>query len=64
MLPRGDKIIRFKTYVLREIIHQGSLKHPFIVTLKEARTHSAAHPPTKGRIAQISHVALFSEVCM
>ena len=35
MLPRGDKIIRFKTYVLREILHQGSLKHPFIVTLIE-----------------------------
>jgi len=38
MLPRGDKISRFRTYVLREIMHQGSLKHPFIVNLKEVFT--------------------------
>ncbi len=25
----------FKTYVKREIVHQSSLKHPFIVSLKE-----------------------------
>ena len=40
LLPRGDFIAGFKTYVQREIMHQGSLKHPFIVALKEARSQA------------------------
>ncbi|KAK9809250.1 hypothetical protein WJX72_012085 [[Myrmecia] bisecta] len=35
LLPRGDFVKNFKTYVQREILHQSSLKHPFIVCLKE-----------------------------
>jgi hypothetical protein len=29
------QVKNFKTYVKREIVHQSSLKHPFIVSLKE-----------------------------
>ena len=35
LLPRGTFIKNFKTYVKREILHQSSLKHPFIVSLRE-----------------------------
>jgi serine/threonine-protein kinase SRK2 len=35
LLPRGNFIRNFKTYVKREILHQSSLKHPFIVSLRE-----------------------------
>ena len=35
LLPRGEHITQLKLYVKREILHQGSLKHPFIVALKE-----------------------------
>ncbi|KAK9915501.1 hypothetical protein WJX75_000010 [Coccomyxa subellipsoidea] len=35
LLPRGNFIKNFKTYVKREILHQSSLKHPFIVSLRE-----------------------------
>lgn len=44
LLPRGDFVKNFKTYVKREIVHQSSLKHPFIVSLKEVfltQTHLA-----------------------
>lgn len=37
LLPRGNFIKNFKTYVKREILHQSSLKHPFIVSLREVR---------------------------
>ena len=40
LLPRGELIKNFKTYVKREILHQSSLRHPFIVTLKEVRPPS------------------------
>ena len=32
-----SQVKNFKTYVKREIVHQSSLKHPFIVSLKEVR---------------------------
>ena len=35
LLPRGSFIKNFKTYVNREILHQSSLKHPFIISLRE-----------------------------
>ncbi|CAK0784789.1 hypothetical protein CVIRNUC_007993 [Coccomyxa viridis] len=35
LLPRGNFIKNFKTYVNREILHQSSLKHPFIISLRE-----------------------------
>mmetsp|Transcript_10857 Transcript_10857/g.32543 ORF Transcript_10857/g.32543 Transcript_10857/m.32543 type:complete len:344 (+) Transcript_10857:974-2005(+) len=35
LLPRGEFIKNFKTYVKREIVHQSSLRHPFIVGLRE-----------------------------
>ena len=35
LLPRGDLIRQFRTYVTREILHQSVLKHPFVVGLKE-----------------------------
>ena len=40
------QVKNFKTYVKREIVHQSSLKHPFIVSLKEVRTlfASTAYP--------------------
>ncbi len=31
----GDFVKTFKSYVKREIVHHGSLKHPFVVSLKE-----------------------------
>ena len=38
LLKRDDAQVKnFKTYVKREIVHQSSLKHPFIVSLKEVR---------------------------
>lgn len=41
LLPRGNFIKNFKTYVNREILHQSSLKHPFIISLREV---SPLHP--------------------
>ncbi|KAL6779047.1 SNRK2E [Auxenochlorella protothecoides x Auxenochlorella symbiontica] len=38
LLPRGDFIATFKTYVMREIMHQGSLWHPHVVALREVFT--------------------------
>ncbi len=38
LLPRGEVLKNFKTYVAREILHQSCLEHPFIVSIKEART--------------------------
>jgi len=38
LLPRGEVLKNFKTYVAREILHQSCLKHPFIVSIKEVRT--------------------------
>ncbi|GAB4818130.1 hypothetical protein N2152v2_005176 [Parachlorella kessleri] len=35
LLPRGDFVKNYKTYVKREIVHQSSLKHPLIINLKE-----------------------------
>lgn len=35
LLPRGNFIKNFKTYVKREILNQSSLRHPFIVSLRE-----------------------------
>lgn len=35
LLPRGERIRGHRANVKREIVHQGSLKHPFIVGLKE-----------------------------
>ena len=37
LLPRGNFIKNFKTYVNREILHQSSLKHPCIIALREVR---------------------------
>lgn len=39
LLPRGNFIKNFKTYVNREILHQSSLKHPFIISLREVCHH-------------------------
>ncbi|KAK9837089.1 hypothetical protein WJX81_002014 [Elliptochloris bilobata] len=44
LLPRGELLKNFKTYVTREILHQSCLEHPFIVSIKEVfltRTHLA-----------------------
>ena len=46
LLPRGNFIKNFKTYVNREILHQSSLKHPFIISLREVRHMSSAHGPS------------------
>ena len=35
LLRRGEFIRVFQTYVKREIVHQSSLKHPFIIGLTE-----------------------------
>ena len=35
LLRRGDFMKVFRTYVKREIVHQSSLKHPFIIGLRE-----------------------------
>ena len=35
LLPRGQVVRDFKTYLTREIVHQSSLRHPFIVRLRE-----------------------------
>mmetsp|Transcript_11502 Transcript_11502/g.34552 ORF Transcript_11502/g.34552 Transcript_11502/m.34552 type:complete len:348 (+) Transcript_11502:371-1414(+) len=35
MLPRGEFVQNFRTYIKREIVHQQSLQHPFIVSLTE-----------------------------
>ncbi|KAL6770548.1 SNRK2F [Auxenochlorella protothecoides x Auxenochlorella symbiontica] len=35
MLPRGEFIRNYKTYVKREIVHQSSLRHPSIIRLRE-----------------------------
>ncbi|KAK9803878.1 hypothetical protein WJX72_001318 [[Myrmecia] bisecta] len=35
LLPRGDFVRNYKTYVKREIQHHSSLRHPLIVSLKE-----------------------------
>lgn len=43
LLRRGDFIKIFRTYVKREIVHQSSLKHPFIIGLREVSTWV---PPT------------------
>ena len=45
LLPRGEFIAGFKTYVQREIMHQGSLKHPFIVALKEVNSGRSERDP-------------------
>ena len=42
LLPRGNFIKNFKTYVNREILHQSSLKHPFIISLREVSRASPA----------------------
>lgn len=45
LLPRGELLKNFKTYVTREILHQSCLEHPFIVSIKEVRCwRSHAHP--------------------
>lgn len=41
-ITAGDFVKNFKTYVKREIVHQSSLKHPFIVSLKEVRFLSSS----------------------
>ena len=38
LLPRGELLKNFRTYVTREILHQSCLEHPFIVSIKEVRT--------------------------
>eukprot|EP00884_Botryococcus_braunii_P019876 jgi/Botrbrau1/6572/Bobra.40_2s0035.1 len=35
LIPRGPQLADFARYVKREIIHQSTLRHPFIVGLKE-----------------------------
>lgn len=35
LLPRGTFIKLYKDYVIREIVHHGALRHPFIIELKE-----------------------------
>ncbi|GAB4823630.1 hypothetical protein N2152v2_010676 [Parachlorella kessleri] len=35
LLPRGELIKSFRIMVLREVLHHGSLHHPFIVGLRE-----------------------------
>ena len=45
LLPRGTFIKNFKTYVKREILHQSSLKHPFIVSLREVCPGMSCSPP-------------------
>ena len=45
LLPRGNFIKNFKTYVNREILHQSSLKHPFIISLREVSQASMTHQP-------------------
>ena len=42
LLPRGELLKNFKTYVTREILHQSCLEHPFIVSIKEVRTTELA----------------------
>ena len=42
LLPRGELLKNFKTYVTREILHQSCLEHPFIVSIKEVRTAGLA----------------------
>jgi hypothetical protein len=37
LLPRGDFVKQYHTYVKREIQNQSSLRHPLIVSLREAR---------------------------
>ena len=35
LLPRGDFVKNYKTYVKREIQNQSGLRHPLIVSIKE-----------------------------
>ena len=35
LLPRGDFVKQYQTYVRREIQNQSSLRHPLIVSLRE-----------------------------
>ena len=35
VLSRGSTVRGLKPYLLREIVHQSRLKHPFLVPLKE-----------------------------
>ena len=37
LLPRGDFVKQYQTYVRREIQNQSSLRHPLIVSLREVR---------------------------
>ena len=37
LLPRGDFTRIFKNYIKREILHQSTLRHPFIIAIKQAR---------------------------
>ncbi len=56
LLPRGNFIKNFKTYVNREILHQSSLKHPFIISLREVSqvltsfSHHSASLRSKTRV--------------
>lgn len=43
LLPRGDFVKNYRTYVKREIVHQSSLKHPLIVNLKEVGGVEGVH---------------------
>lgn len=35
LLPRGGFVKEYRRYVMREVMHHGGLKHPFIIDLKE-----------------------------
>ena len=53
----GDFVKNFKTYVKREIVHQSSLKHPFIVSLKEVSFAIFDQQLTGGFLSQMAHAA-------
>ena len=42
LLPRGDLTRVFQIYIKREILHQSSLRHPFVIAIKQARNSSDA----------------------
>lgn len=48
MLPRGEFVQNFRTYIKREIVHQQSLQHPFIVSLTEVRCVIPSHSWEQG----------------
>ena len=60
LLRRGDFIKIFRTYVKREIVHQSSLKHPFIIGLREVGqyVHAVAKPASSAMCDKLWYLQL------